>query len=342
MTRNSRKCFALLLALAVVAGCNRGREFDSGRPLEPVFLSGEPGPTPTDERPGGVVMFLAFRGHDRGLVGCRSDGTIALTDLEGAVQKSALKTKEVCAYGTEVDGLLLRSPEDVIFLVDLESGERTKITEGPYVHGAVDAHGSYIVLSRGDKQIEVWKTKTMELLRTLDTADDVRNGLAISADGAIVAAAEGSYDESHLTRIEVWHTRSGKRLQVHQQTEPENNAGVWGLRLSDDGGALAAGTQAQAKSGLRVWDHSGAIRMERRGFHSYWVRGIALSVDGSLLVSGDERGNIVAWDVGREDLLADTHGSQVVQSVAVSADSRYVAAGLWDSRIGMWKIPAAQ
>ena len=76
--------------------------------------------------------------------------------------------------------------------------------------------------------------------------------------------------------------------------------GVWGLRLSNDGLLLAAGTQLDGSSGLRIWDTTTATeRLVQDGFASYWVRTLALSDDGRWAASGDERGNLAVWDVAR-------------------------------------------
>ncbi len=333
------KTLGTVLVCALIAtnlACQGGGEFGDGAALELALTIGTPGPTPTDRRPDGVPMHLWFRPEGRGLVGCRSDGSVVLLDLQGRSHASPLRTVEVCGYSTDKDLLLLRERDGEIVLMNLATDIRQTLTEGEYRHGAISDDGTTVALAR-DRTIEIWSTGARKVTRTLETRDEVRNGLALSANGIVVAAAEGSYDGAHHTLIETWNALAGTPLGRYQQTAPATNAAVWGLLLSKNGNRLAAATQADARAGLRVWKGASEILFQRDGFRSYWVRALALAPNGDLLVSGDERGNVVLWELESNRELAVARAGQVVQSVAISPDGQLIAAGLWDSRIAIWK-----
>ncbi len=330
---------ALLLALLIPINACQAREFGDGVALQEVGLFGEPGPTPTDQRPDGVLVQLWFRSQGRGLVGCRSDGKVILASMDGKFTPTDLHTTEICAFAPDIDSLLLRESGNQIALVQLSNQTRKVVTAGKYVRGAVNGRGTVVALTTGDRKVEVWNINTGDLFRTLPTKMEVRNGLAFSGDGTVLAAAEGTYSDSHRTRLEVWNTRAGKKLSSTAQDGTAANAGVWGIALSQRGKRLAAGTQAGAKGGVQVWSSDLKPVFKRERFSTYWVRALALASDGKTLASGDERGNIVVWDIENDRELANARQEQIVQSVALSPDSVYIAAGLWDSRIGLWKLP---
>ena len=194
-------------------------------------------------------------------------------------------------------------------------------------------------------RVDLWSLQGTPTSTTLLTALPARNGLAVSNDGSMIAAAEGSYsdDGGHTAVIEVWRRGEAERVLHIDEGAAGVVLGVWGVVFSLDGSLLAADTQKDGRSGLRVWEiPSGRVVVASDGFNSYWVRALAFSPDGAYLASGDEKGTI--WIRGIADATGTRHigRSGVVQSLAFSRDGQYLAVGNWDSTVEFWRLTPAE
>ena len=73
--------------------------------------------------------------------------------------------------------------------------------------------------------------------------------------------------------------------------------------------------------------------------HTNWVRSLAFSPDGMLLVSGSDDRTVSLWDVQTGGAVKTFHGhTNWVCSVSVSAESTTIASGSYDRTIRLWDI----
>ena len=202
------------------------------------------------------------------------------------------------------------------------------------------------MLSKGDNEVEIWQLAkqspgtvksqgSAQKLKTLLTDFPVRNGLTLSDNGQLIAAAEGSYrdGEGHRTVIEIWNTIDADPIQVLNTGEI---LGVWNVLFSPDGTLLAVDTQKHAQSGIRVWEiGTGRQRLAKSGFEAYWTRALAFSPTSDSLASGDEAGNLRIWDLSEgESVIWETYPTGI-QALAFSPNGEYLAVALWDATIQM-------
>jgi WD40 repeat protein len=108
--------------------------------------------------------------------------------------------------------------------------------------------------------------------------------------------------------------------------------------FSEDGKRLYAG----AHGGL-LMEIDVATGQETNRFvgHSGAVLGIALSPDGSQIVSGDNSsGQVVIWDVGKGQQIVTlaTDGAPVT-SLDWSSDGYRIVAGKSDGSVQIWTLP---
>ena len=284
------------------------------------------------------------------------DGTKLITKgMGGAVVEWDIQTRQKreigdiranrwFAYATGTDQLLVRKADDNITLLSLENNRETLLTHGQYESGSLSADGTLAVLSKGDNAVEVWRLskqdpkvvkgdRTAQKLKTLLTDFPVRNGLTLSNDGQLIAAAEGSYrdGEGHRTVIEIWDTTDENPIQVFNTGEI---LGIWNVLFSPDATMVAVDTQKNAHSGIRVWEvGTGRQLLTKSGFEAYWTRALAFSPSGKYLVSGDEASHLRVWDISEgESLIWETYPTGI-QALAFSPNGNYLAVALWDATI---------
>ena len=295
-----------------------------------------------------VARQMTFNKDGTKLIAKQMDGTVVVWDVQTR-QKQVVCTvpeKWWFAYAIGTNQLLVRTADENIDIVDLAADTELTLTNGSYDTGSLSDDGTLAVLSEGDERIEVWQitpSNTRETLdgeqtrprnlRTLETALPVRNGLTLSADGQLIAAAEGVYrdGEGHRTVIEIWNTTDERPTRVFNTGEI---LGIWNVLFSADATMLAVDTQKNAESGIRVWEiETGRQLLSKSGFEAYWTRALAFSPSGEYLASGGEAGNLRMWDISEgESVIWETYPTGV-QSLAFSPNGEYLAVALWDATI---------
>ncbi|MEV5375000.1 NB-ARC domain-containing protein [Streptomyces nondiastaticus] len=209
--------------------------------------------------------------------------------------------------------------------------------------------------------------------RTLftDTFGVIR-GVAVSSDGAMVAAGTGSGDIrvwqlADARPTATWHEHSGTAWAVafgnHDRilasAGADRTVRVWDLRTHrcvqvchGPGDAvvdvachptepLVAGA-AHDNTG-RVWNALTGRLLHTLQGHGNWVSGVAYAPDGETLVTCSLDGTVRVWDGGSGGclrVLADERDEQPdsLWSVAVSPDGRSAAAGGFDGIIRVWEL----
>ena len=303
--------------------------------VEAVILLGEKQEPTLDRLLPDVARFMAFNKDGTKLIAKGMGGTVVEWDIAARQKREVtnINAKRWFAYAVDTNQLLVRKADDDIVLLSVASGEETRLTHGEYESGDISADGTRVVLTNGETSVEVWQIQpaAVQKLKTLETAFPVRNGLAISADGNVIAAAEGTYHEGHQTVIEVWDSsKEGPARRINTGTI----LGVWNLLFSPDGTMLAVDSQHQAQSGIRVWEvETGRQLLSRDGFEAYWTRALAFSPISGTLASGDEGGNLVLWDIRTDDAVWRETYPTGIQSIAFSPDGESVAVALWDATI---------
>jgi len=164
----------------------------------------------------------------------------------------------------------------------------------------------------------------------------VRNGIALSRDERLLAAAAGVYEDGqgHRTHLEVWDTSTGNSLFASDSPL----LGVWRIAFSGDGRVLAADSQIGGRAGVRAWStDTFKPLLEVDEDPSHWMRGLALSADGRRLYAGGEDGVLHVYDVDAGTEIQQFGFGQVIESLAVSDDR--LAVSLRDTTIRVYSLP---
>jgi WD40 repeat protein len=150
---------------------------------------------------------------------------------------------------------------------------------------------------------------------TLQTHASMVYGVALSADGELVASGGGE------GKVRVWETSTGRPLA----TIRGHSGMAWGVALSTDGRVVASGGEDRM---VRLREaHTGQPLAALRG-HTGAVYSVALSADGALLASGGFDATARLWETGTGRLLATLQGHTApITAVAISGDGRLLARG---------------
>ena len=317
-----------------------------GATLEFAFQLGEKQQPRLDELLPDVARQMAFSKHSTKLIAKAMGGAVVVWDIQSRQKREIgnIHAKRWFAYSVGANQLLIQKADDNITVLSVGSGDETRLTHGQYESGSLSTDGTLAVLSKGDSEVEVWQLTqqrpesvksegSAQKLKTLLTNFPVRNGLTLSDDGQLIAAAEGSYrdGEGHRTVIEIWNTTDADPIQVLNTGEI---LGIWNVLFSPDGTLVAVDTQKNYQSGIRVWEvGTGRQRLAKSGFEAYWTRALAFSPTSDYLASGDESGNLRVWNISEgESVIWETYPTGI-QALAFSPSSEYLAVALWDATI---------
>ena len=330
---------AALLILAVAAGFYIYERATSGSAVRYVTKLGAPGNHSPHGRLPELAMEIAFDQARGTVIARQEDGRVMAWDLATGRAQSIARTDSLFAY-CRAERWLLVGESDRVALIDLESGDVRSLASGAYDYAAWSADCSRLALAADHlPTVVLWRTADLSRLSAVETLLPVRNGLAMSDDGAWVAAALGTYDDDqgHKTRLEIFQVSAeGFLTERGVFDDPETIVGMWRMTFAPGAPTLFLGSQVKAKSGLRSLAADGAaVNWGHDGFASYWVRGLAISPNGDFLASGDEKGLLRLWDARSGQKRFEGRTDLVIQSLAFSEDGARLAVALWDSTIGI-------
>lgn len=166
------------------------------------------------------------------------------------------------------------------------------------------------------------------VLRDLANNNEVRRllghrsqvyAMAFSADGTLLATAE----QGTADAIRLWDPRTGDERGT--LSAPVAAGGFRCVRFSPDGRTLAA---VYKPGGIAFWHVASGQRLFASDGHEAPVKTLALSADGSTLVTGDECGTLQVRDRVTGGLRQTLFLPWTTNGLAVSADGRTVAGGV--------------
>jgi WD40 repeat protein len=224
-----------------------------------------------------------------------------------------------------------------------------------------------VVTASADGTVRVWQAADGKLLLTLDTLDDELTCVAVTSDGALIAA--GSADgglyvwraDGSLARS--FHARPGALRQIvftpdgsglltagddqtlarwrtsdWQQLARTAGylAGVYDVAFSPDGETFATGA---IRHGLvDVWRVAdGGLLAHVEAHDGLGVNAVGYAPNGEFLVTGGEDNLVRLWGPGGQPGRTLAGHGEYVTSVAVSPDSEMIASGSYDKTIRLWR-----
>lgn len=181
----------------------------------------------------------------------------------------------------------------------------------------------------GYGKVQVWDSDTGRELKLLPKIGAIAR-IAFSPQGRYLIAGTENWDESGWVACwevdgwrELWHTRTPFEITVRS------------LAFSPDDQTLAIGGQSGRISRCRV--ETGEFLTDLDHDHVSSVSSVAVSSDGSFIVSGSYDGSAIVWDVATQAIRHTLRGHDLeVYAVAISADGKTIATGSRDAAVVLW------
>ena len=209
-------------------------------------------------------------------------------------------------------------------LPSIDFGNLSEWTTHPISVVVVDRHGNV-----AGEPLRLFETKPGRIA-TIRTPSFNPNSLALSQDGALIAASGLAVSESNAysPQVRLWERATGANIAMIDQAAS--------VALSPDGMTLAYGSWTGL---ITLWDVKTQQVIVRLRGHTVWSNALAFSPDGRTLASGSYDTTVKLWDVASQSMIATLDGHRdIVNSVAFSFDGRTLASGSEDTTIKLWDI----
>ncbi len=280
------------------------------------------------------------------------------------------QTVQSVAFSADNESVLVAGRDKVFMLLE-RSGDRYRHFVG-HTDWVMQAHflpeDEKIITAGWDGTARVWDTASGRELARLNHVSPIVSVAAAPQRGILVA---GDWDGV----IHTWNLAERESKEIGRSKQ---EGAVMALQLLPDGRRIVTGDWSNAlqlwnlrdENGLvrfdghtdRIMDlalgaggdlfsaaHDGTVRrwdldsgkeIRRYAGHEGAVQAIALSPDGSRLVSGGRDHTVRLWDVHTGEPLARLTGPRdVVWTVAFSPDGQSIAAGGADTKVYIWAVP---
>jgi WD40 repeat protein len=185
-------------------------------------------------------------------------------------------------------------------------------------------------------------------IKKLGPMPDNLFGLAISRDGATVAAA--AYDGN----VRVWNVKTGDAKDVQLHDGKKRTMITFCIAFAPDGKSVVTGHEAQNAVRVTSLEKFATVVEERRveekkvivsllpselRGHTGFVHHLAFSPDGSMLATASFDKTIKIWDAETGKELSTLKGhTDHVYCVAFNSDSTMLASGGKDNSIRLWNV----
>ena len=149
-----------------------------------------------------------------------------------------------------------------------------------------------------------------------------------SADGKYIATGSNRFTQ-------IFDVKTGGKVAtlVDTDAEPGRDMYIRSVCFSPDGQYLATGGDDKF---IRIWDiHRKEIKRQFIG-HKSGIYSLDFSRDGTRLASGSKDKTVRLWDMESGENLLTWPVEDIVKTVAVSPDEKFLAAGLYNGKVRVW------
>lgn len=240
------------------------------------------------------------------LVTASKDGSIKIWDVPGSLEKRSITGPGRTAnVRFSMDGRkLISSSGTEIMIWNLADGKQVSriINTEEFPLEVLSMEGALLFLG-AESTLEVWDLETMSLMQVLDGDQQSIHEIAASWDGSTIAAFT-QIDDDHV-HVSTWKQReAGLAIYERQHTFTIVRSGLDvnshfrpAVKITPDGQKIAFLTGEEED--ICIWDLPGNCLAASLCGQKGWIKGLAISPDGTLLASGSDNGSLWIWDFYR-------------------------------------------
>lgn len=290
------------------------------------------------------VASVAFTPDGQRLATGSWDGTIKFWQVDKGEQLFTLNAHElpITSIAFSPDGKVLASGSDdcTIKLWDVGTRRLAHTLRGhnSYVMAlAFSPDGRWLASGSAYGSIRIWDVAKAKEARILEAHEMATQSVAFSPDGRLLASA------GRKGAVKIWDTASWQVLHEYADGFPNPRAVVF----SADGRLLATANPSEIRlTDVATGTH--APKMVTRTMQPHMMA-IAFSPDGKWIAVGGGPGFIELWDTQTRKRVTTLEGriggsakceptaTCAVESIAISPDGRWLAAGGDDNTARLWK-----
>jgi WD40 repeat protein/serine/threonine protein kinase len=251
----------------------------TGEPLRTIALDG------------GAATATAVDGR-RALTG-HADGRLAIWDIDSGTRLAAFKRGDAAisaaGFTREGDRVLAAGQDGMLAIWDPSQpaapAEMIEAHDGTVSAIAIAPRGSLAASGGADNQVHLWRSGTLDPVRTYRGHKAAITALAFSPNGRYLAAA------AEDGRIRVWSTSSSSLYRLSSA----HKGSVRGLAFSPDGGIIAS---AGDDGSVQLWQVRQSRAVRSIGESGSPARSLAFAPDGTRAAVASADGSVRFWEAG--------------------------------------------
>lgn len=322
----------------------------------------------------GTVTGVVLAADAHSALSAGDDGTIRLWDTEKGTElrNQAVSHKPLSALVATADlTLIVAGGEDGNLYADTT---RLQQPPRPFAQGtapvkalAMNARGKQLLVGRNDGELSLWGSDRKSALWVRSSGPAI-TALSLPGEGdtAIVGRSDGG--------IGVWNLKEGRQIRAMETGNTQQKESISDLSLSPDGNLAISASDAvrlwDVQSGrltsifaghgrkvatvkllgdnktvlstggaaLIAWDRAATPEPRVFSIPGVKLRSLAISADGSKLLSGGADGSLGVWDAATGHLLRSFIGhTKPVLAVALSPNGDLALSTGVDGTIRLWR-----
>jgi polar amino acid transport system permease protein len=246
------------------------------------------------------------------------------------------------AFDRRGSTLFSASRDGTVRLWDVETGEVKTVLDVPDAQAVVDmslsADDATLACIDQNGFVHIWDVASAQLLQSIAPTAETGQAVALSADGALVAAGDGA-------TIQIWSTRTGEPVQrlegywEDEETQEDwlgHDGAVTALAFSPDGTLLGSGGVDKT---IVFWDLEGSEVLGIGEGHFAAITKLVFDQQGRTVLSGSSDNKVKSWRVPGGKVSGTFVGHLgIVNGMAFGPDDQSILSAGDDGTLRLWDV----